>query len=133
MAQSSHPTADGTHYPTNHVLGLVDSQAVGAETVAALVAAGVARGDIAIFNGQEGLQDIRSRENLLSRFGALLDRLSEDGALGREVYMEGLRAGQTLLMVYAPDAASIARARDVLKAHGAQKMVALRRLVIEQL
>jgi hypothetical protein len=79
------------------------------------------------------LQDIRSRETLLSRFGNLLDRLSEDGVLGREVYMDGLRAGQSLLMVYAPDDPSVQRARDTLKAHGAHKLVALRRFTVEPL
>lgn len=133
MSQPSHSTPDGTHYPTNHVLALLDSQEVSTETEAALIVAGFVKGDIVLFHGQEGLHDIRSRETLLSRFGNLLDRLSEDGVLGREVYMDGLRAGQTLLMVYAPDDASVARARDVLKEHGAQKMVVLRRLTIERL
>lgn len=133
MPHPSHPTADGTQYPTDHVLGLLDSQEAGAQTATALVAAGFAREDIVVFNGQEGLHDIQSRETLLSRFGHLLNRLSEDGVLGRQVYMDGLRAGQTLLMVYAPDDASIERARVVLKEHGAQKMVALRRFIIENL
>ena len=133
MSKPTHPTADGTHYPTNHVLALLDTAEVGAEAEAALVAAGFARDDIVRFNGQEGLQDIRSRETLLSRFGNLLDRLSEDGVLGREVYMDGLRAGQTLLMVYAPDDPAVLRARDALTAHGAHKLVALRRFTVEPL
>lgn len=133
MPKPSHPSADGTHYPTNHVLALLDSAEVGEEAEAALVAAGFARDDIVRFNGPEGLQDIRSRETLLSRFGNLLDRLSEDGVLGREVYMDGLRAGQTLLLVYAPDDPSVQRARDALQAHGAHKLVALRRFTVEPL
>jgi hypothetical protein len=133
MPQPSHPTPDGTHYPSNHVLALLDTQEVGVETEAALVVAGFAKDDIVLFNGEEGWQEIQSRQTLRSRFGHWLDRLSEDGVLGREVYMEGLRAGQTLLMVYAPDDASVERARAVLSAHGAQKMIALRRFTIEPL
>jgi hypothetical protein len=118
-------------------LALLDTQEVGVETEAALVVAGFAKDDIVLFNGEEGWQEIQSRQTLRSRFGHWLDRLSEDGVLGREVYMEGLRAGQTLLMVYAPDDASVERAREraraVLSAHGAQKMIALRRFTIEPL
>jgi hypothetical protein len=44
-----------------------------------------------------------------------------------------LRAGQTLLMVYAPDDQSVQRARDTLQAHGAHKLVALRRFTVEPL
>jgi len=131
MTRPSHPTPDGTNYPADHVLALLDSQDIGAETEKALVAAGFAQDDIVLFNGQEALQDIQARETLLSRFNHALHRLDEDKGLGREVYMNGLRAGKTLLMVYATDDASIERARDILIAHGGHKLVALRRFSIE--
>ena len=133
MTHPSHATPDGTHYPAEHVLALLDSRDIGAETEAALVAAGFTQEDIVRFDGQEALQDIQARETLLSRFNHALHRLDEDGSLGREVYMNGLRAGKTLLMVYAPDDASVTRARDILLAHGGKKLVALHRFSIEYL
>lgn len=133
MTHASHPTPDGTHYPTDHVLALLDSQDLGAETKAALIAAGFAQDDIVLFHGQDALKDIQARETPLSRLGNLFDRLSEDRGLGREVYMNGLRAGNTLLMVYAPNDASVTRAKDILIAHGGKKLVALHRFSIENL
>lgn len=133
MTNQPHSTPDGTHYPTDHVVALLDSRDAGATAKAALVAASFAEDDIVLLDGQEGLQAIQARETLSSRLNHALHRLDEERGLGRQVYMDGLRAGQTVLMVYAPDDATVQQAQAVLKEQGAQQVVALHRWSIEEL
>jgi hypothetical protein len=129
----THPTPDGTRYPADHVLALLDSSDAGIAAKSALTEAGFAEDDIVLFDGPEALKAIQARETLFSRLEHALHRLDQDRGLGRQVYMDGLRAGRTLLMVYAPDDASVQRAQTILKAHDAQQLVALHRFSIEEL
>lgn len=69
----------------------------------------------------------------LTRFREALDRQSQDAGVDRDLYMDGLRRSQSLLMVYAPDDATVDRVRPVLKAHDAHRAAALHRFTFEAL
>src|SRR5260370_28223701 len=131
MSQQSHHThevPDATHYPVDNVVVLFESREAAESAKSALVAAGFDADDIVLFHGAEGLRSIQSRETPLSRLDAALDRLTQDEGVARATYMDGLRDAHSLMLVYAPDEATVARASPVLQVDALTPLAALHTL-----
>lgn len=136
MSQPEHPdhtTPDGAQYPTDNIVALFESREAAEATKAELLDSGFAEGDITLFHGEEGLREIESHQTPLTRLREALDRLTQDAGVDRDLYMDGLRRGHSLLEVYAPDDATVDRVRPVLQAHGALRAAALHRFTFEPL
>ncbi len=128
-----HSAPDAAQYPTDNVVALFASREAAEATKAGLLDGGFAEGDITLYHGAEGLREIKSHQTPLTRFREALDRLSQDAGVDRDLYMDGLRRGHSQLLVYAPDDATVDRARPVLLAHGALRAGALHRFTFEPL
>jgi predicted O-methyltransferase YrrM len=112
---------DGVHYPTGHLIAVLED-ARGAEQAArALRDAGF--DDVVVFNGQEGLRAIENnedKENPLRRAWEQLSIQMSDETDWRRVHLEALREGHALVMVHVPQRGQMDQAEGILKAHQAR-------------
>lgn len=117
QASGKRPTSFGVLYPENDVIAVADD-AVDAERIAAaLREAGVPEGDVDLIPGRHFLamsQSAARRRSLLGRLFAAVSRLFSDDAANEQLFVEEARKGHALLIVHAPDAATLERVRGVL-------------------
>jgi hypothetical protein len=133
MTHHQHEVPDATHYPIDNVVALFESREAAESAKSALTAAGFDGGDIVLFHGAEGLRSIQARETPLTRLDAALDRLTQDEGVARATYMNGLRDGHSLMLVYAPDEATVDRASAVLQRYDVTHLAALHKFTFEAL
>jgi hypothetical protein len=109
----SHPHTEGTTYPVHHVVAIISDAEEARQAAQDLRAAGFAENDIMLYQGQDGLAAIRSKETLLTRFINALEQLSadKDEGAGRDVFLGYLQEGKTGLLIYAPQREQVETAR----------------------
>jgi hypothetical protein len=127
-----HPHPDGIHYPTDHVVGVLETRAQAEKAAAALRDVGFDADDVTVFHGQEDLATIRKKETFLTAFSRALEPLIEDGG-GRDRYLDALANGQSVVLIYTPTQEAVERACGVLTAHDAHNKLAFHRWTIEAL
>lgn len=114
---------DGVHYSTNHLIAILQDAHEAEQAAQALRDAGFA--DVVVFPGQQALQAIEANEQKESPLWRSWERLTqemEDEADARQRYLEALREGHALVLVYAPQQAQEEQAEGILKAHQAHAL-----------
>lgn len=124
-----HPYPDGTRYPADHVVAILNSRQQAERAAAALQAAGFPADDIVLLHGQEDHAKIRSHESFFTRWTRTLEPVVADA--GRRFYTDALAAGKSVLLVYAADQAAVDRACDVLEHEGVYNKRAFRQWYVE--
>jgi len=113
----------GVRYPINHLLAILPDAHAAEQAAQALRAAGFS--DVVVFPGQQALQAIEATELKESPLRRSWERLAvdmEDEADSRRMYLDALREGHALVMVYAPQQAQVEQAEGILKAHQAHAL-----------
>ena len=114
-------------YPTNHVLGVVNSEEEAARTVEALTSGGFLDSEVHVAAGQAAADALHARTGRMG-VGNLMIRIAERlGVADDEMevkarYEQALRDGHFLLLVEAPTEARKERATRILGAHGAHSV-----------
>ncbi len=114
---------DGVHYPTNRLIAILQDAHEAEQAAQALRDAGFA--DVVVFPGQQALQAIEVNEQKESPLRRSWERLAlelEDEAGARQMYLEALRQGHALVLVYASQQAQVDQAEGILKAHRAHAL-----------
>lgn len=108
-------TKTGMFYPTGFVVALImppaDPQTLGQQ----LREAGFA--DVRVFTSKEILADVQRIESKQSFFDRLANSLSEEGT-PREMYLERIKQGGTMVLAKADSNAKASEAHAILKAGG---------------
>ena len=122
-AESAGP--DG--YPTNHVLGVVNSEDEAARTVEALTAGGFLESEVHVAAGQAAADAMHARtgrtgvRNLAIRIAERLG-VADDEMEVKARYEQALRDGHFLVLIEAPTEARRERATQILGEHGAHSV-----------
>lgn len=114
---------DGVHYPTNYLVAILQDAHEAEQAAQALRDAGFA--DVVVFPGQQALQAIEANEEKESPLRRSWERQSlemEDETDSRQRYLEALRRGHAIVLVYAPQQAQEELAEGILKAHRAHAL-----------
>jgi hypothetical protein len=114
-------------YPTNHVLGVVNSEEQAERTVDALTSGGFLESEIHVVAGEAAADAIQARtgrsglRHLVIRLAERLG-IADDEMEVRARYEQSLRDGGFLLLVDAPTEARQERAVQILGEHGAHSV-----------
>lgn len=109
-------------YPTNRLIGVLDTPGDAALARDALVAAGVARDDIVVLTGDEGrdrLGRLGSAPNVLSRVVRLFQFILMDQTPDFIVYEAAIAEGRAVIAVPATPRDRMLAAAEVLERQGA--------------
>ena len=122
-AESTGP--DG--YPTNHVLGVVNSEDAASRTVDALTSGGFLDSEVHVAAGQAAADAMHARtgrsgvRNLAIRIAERLG-VADDEMEVKSRYEQALRDGHFLILVEAPTEERQERATRILAEHGAHSV-----------
>ena len=125
---------DGVHYPTGHLLALLQDPQAAEQAAQALHDAGFL--DVEVVSGQHALRAIEvteQQESPLRRAWERLSQVLEDEEDARQEYLEALGQGHAVLLVYAPHRSQLDQAAGILKAHQAHAMRFFGRWTITEL
>ena len=123
-------------YPTGRLLAVVDDPVRARQAAGALVAGGVAEGDVEVLAGAAGrdrLGRLGSKPNPLSRIVRWFQFMSMDQLPDFLVYERALEDGRAVVAVRVPDREAMERARDTLERHGGHFQNHFGRLTTEEL
>jgi len=128
MTKADHPQSFGAFKPVGHVVLAMGDDAIAAQAVQSLRAAG--------FEAQDILEYTAAEED--DEMDRMLQHTSEFAGFGYEVslmhrYQELSRQGASWLIVYAPDDTRTDRVGQIAQRHGALSAEKYGRLVIESL
>jgi|GEM_PF-2975689 len=112
-------TGSGMFYPKGFVVALVN-EPDGTDTIRQHLR-DANFDDVRVFNSQEILADVKLIEGRQSFFDRVKMSLSEEGT-PREMYLEQIKNGASMVLVRAHSNETIASAQAILKAHGGQRM-----------
>ena len=133
--ESGHPNRDAAAptsqqstgrqgYPTNHVIGIINTDEDAARAVQALTAGGFLDSEIEVAAGRAAAEEMHARTgrtglaNLAIRIAERLG-IADDEMEVKAHYEQALRDGRFLIVVDAPTEARQGRAAQVLRDHGA--------------
>jgi hypothetical protein len=125
MAMTNQHPADFIAYPTNRVVGTIDTPGPAHAAIQALLQAGIAGDDIDVLHGDEDLHrlDVSGAEHgFIAHFQRTLVRLAgpvEEAAHLRR-HVEDVRAGRFVIMVLAKDHDRRDLVATILSDHGAE-------------
>lgn len=113
----------GTFYPSGYVVAMVRDPAKAGQAAEALVAAGFAQSDVAVFGGKQVIdyhnqvvvKRHEQRRGLLERLVELFPA-DETGVMNE--YLAEAESGASIVTVYAPERDQQTRAGATLKEHG---------------
>jgi hypothetical protein len=130
------PPGGGIHYPTNTVLGVVESPERLASLVAALRDGGFAIGDIRVATGAamaDAVHAVTGRSGLAGLAVRIAEKLgaADEEMEFKEHYEQAMRDGRFVVMVSAANGERKDRARDLLREHGADALSFHGRVTIE--
>jgi hypothetical protein len=111
---------EGTRYPTDHLMAILDNKQEAERAAQVLHDTGFA--DVALFHGRRALQAIQAnkrRENPLRRSWERVSVEMSDETDSRRHYLGALRQGRSVVMVYAQQPAQVDLAVGILRAHQA--------------
>lgn len=124
MGYASKEGADNVfHYPTNSVIGVVDSREDARSAVRELKVAGFAEDGIGLLCGSQDVEEVESEtEDEAGFWGKVTRMIQEFGDVDqdhKEYHRQQLLAGHYLVSAHAEDDDARDRARDILKANNA--------------
>ena len=126
----------GAWYPKDYVVGVIDDLDGAERAAEELRRVGFPAADVRLFPSEEvigALGVIQAQRNVFQRMGAALQReMTEEGAANKE-YNADARAGRHILTVLAVEPEEIERARKVLVAHGARRIMHYKKYTITDL
>lgn len=112
---------EGTAYPTNYLIAVLDDRTAAERATDALQGAGIS--DTFSFHGEEGLASIKEharRESLLHRAWVAVEDIASEAGEYHHEYLDHLRQGHSVVCVHASTKDEVERARVVLATHQAQ-------------
>ena len=125
MDSTNQRPADFIAYPTNRVVGTIDTPGPARAAIQALLQAGIAGDDIDVLHGDEALRRLDesgAEHGFIAQFQRTLLRLAgpaeESAHLRRHV--EDVRAGRFVIMVLAKDQGRRDVVASILSDHGAE-------------
>jgi hypothetical protein len=122
-------------YPTNRLLGVIDDPADARAALEALVVSGIARDDVTVMAGEDGLERVSRLgppPSPLSRVIRAFQFMSMDQTPDFLVYEHALLDGRTVIAVRASDRDRMLEASAVLELHGAHFLNYFGRLSTEE-
>jgi hypothetical protein len=124
------------HYPTNHVVAIVDTPERATAALTALAGGGFSGSEVVVGCGREvadALDATSGRTGLANLAIRVAERLGTpfEETEVKERYEEALRDGKIVLSVLAPDGERKERAAELLAEHGAHFINYLGRFSIE--
>ena len=126
----------GAWYPKDYVVAVIEDLDEAERAAEELRRAGFPAEDVRLFPSEqvvEGLRLAEAQRNLLQRIGAAIQReVTEEGAANKD-YNEDARAGRHLVTVMAVEPEEIERARQVLVARGARRIMHYKKYTITDL
>ncbi len=134
--ESAHQPAELLHYPTNHVVAVVDTPEQLERAVAALKRAGFPESEVVVGCGKE-LADALDASPGRSGLAGLVIRIAERFGVShnetalKDRYEEALREGKIVVSVPASSQERKAQAAEILEADGAHFINFLGRFAIE--
>ncbi len=134
--ESRRQASELLHYPTNHVVAIVDTPERVSAALTALADAGFSESEIVIGCGREvadALDASTGRTGLANLLIRIAERLgvSHNEMRLKDRYEEALRDGKIVVSVLAPDGERKERAAELLAEHGAHFINFLGRFSIE--
>lgn len=120
-------SADRKGYPTNHVIGIINTDEEASRTVQALTAGGFLDSEIQVAAGQaeaDAMHARTGRTGLADLAIHIAERLgiADDEMEMKAHYEQALRDGRFLLLVDAPTEGRKERAAQILREHGAHSV-----------
>ena len=134
--RSAGQSAEPIHYPTNHVVGVVDTPEQLSSAATALTSAGFRDSEIDISCGQTAADDLAAttgRTGLANVAIRIAERLgiADDEMEMKNRYEQALRSGRFVVSVLTPTDERKALAAGILRDHGGRFINFLGRLSIE--
>jgi hypothetical protein len=126
---------DFLRYPTNKLLGVVNTTEELQTTIAELNAAGFCEKEIDVLCGKEGAErlDVSGRHHgLLARLYRFIGTLGDESK-NLEEYEQELASGHFLLALHAADEDKRTRALEIIKSHGGHAVTFFGRWTAERL
>ena len=125
-------------YPTNHVVGVIDTQQALERTVQALHGVGFADAEVEIACGQSAADAMRAQTGRTGLANLAIRVAEKIGAANDEMrvkdhYERALRDGRFLLLVDTPTDAKKDRAAEVLREQGAHSVNYMGRFAREEI
>jgi hypothetical protein len=110
-------------YPSNHVIGIMQTERDAIMAFDSLVANGFLESEVSLGSGRELADRIRGttvRSGLLGRMLEILDRIAAGGdeVDNRHGYEQALREGAVTVLVLTPTEERKLRAAEILRLHG---------------
>ena len=123
-------------YPTNHLLGVVDTREETTALDSALTTGGFFASEIEIRSGVQDADELRASTGRAGLAGLLLRVAERIGAADEELetkhrYEQAMRDGRFVVVVAAPTNERKERATRIFRAHGAYTIVFLGKHTIE--
>ena len=136
--ESAGPANDSVRYPTDHVVGIIDTADQVRSAYSALTASGFLESEVSISSGQAAADALNANTGrtglahlaikIAERFG-----VGDDEMELKERYEEALRAGRFVVYVLAPTDERRERAASILRDQGARSVNFLGKFAIEPL
>lgn len=125
-------------YPTNHVVGAIDTVEQAERACQALLAGGFLESEVSVVTGQEAANRLHAstgRTGLADLAIRIADRLglADDEMAVKATYEQALRDGAFLINVAAPSDERKDRAAQILLANGGRSVKHLGRFTIEHI
>lgn len=126
----------GAWYPKDYIVSVIDDVNEGERAAEELRQVGFPASDVRLFRGEEvvgALKAISAHRNVLQRLTAAIQREVTEEGLANKDYDEDAMAGRQILTVMAVKPEEIDRAREVLVAHGARRIIHYKKWTITDL
>ncbi len=134
--ESTGPTADSVRYPTDHVVGIIDTGDQVRAAYAALTSSGFLESEVTVSSGQASADALNANTGrtglahlairIAERFGVANDEMAV-----KKRYEDALRGGQFVVAVLAPTEERRELAASILRDQDAQSVNFLGRFSIE--
>jgi hypothetical protein len=123
----------GIYYPTHHVVAALRDAGTAQAADEALRRAGWSPSELRRYSGEEVLEERRRFLQERSLAQRLAEPVGADEREARDEYLEDAARGAHFLVVYAPTAERVERARIVLAGHGAWSIRHYREAIMTEL